>query len=296
MQSTRVVPAAASVRVDTALWGRPTTARVLAALPAVLYLGLDRHESVLPVLTRGALALPCGIRVAADVDPLAAPDRPWGVEQGSRVEVGGGRVHLPSGVVAAVRTWQPRRVPVLPRDARAIPAIPTADLSEPLRDLARDLVHAAVRGRDVTRYVRALVGAGPGLTPSGDDALCGVLLILHALGPRIAGAEQVRQEVRARLPATTSLSAALLREAEQGYAVPAVVRLVAAATAGHRESADLALRDVLDIGHSSGRDLVAGLVGALDVLPQASVTPLRRAARRSPVPAGSPRRAEGVWA
>ena len=39
-----------------------------------------------------------------------------------------------------------------------------------------------LRGGSTLLQVAALVGAGPGLTPSGDDALCGVLLALRAVG------------------------------------------------------------------------------------------------------------------
>ena len=69
---------------------------------------------------------------------------------------------------------------------------------------------------------------------------------------------------------TTSLSAALLAAAHRGYAVPEVVRLVDAVLDAvldvHADGDDTlraALPDVLAIGHSSGRDLVAGVVGAL---------------------------------
>ena len=73
----------------------------------------------------------------------------------------------------------------------------------------------------------AQVGAGPGLTPSGDDVLCGVLLglRLHPRGSSPLAAELWRA-VEPRLTATTSLSAALLREAAEGYAVEPVVRLL----------------------------------------------------------------------
>ena len=72
---------------------------------------------------------------------------------------------------------------------------------------------------------------------------------------------------------TTSLSAALLAAAHRGYAVPEVVRLVDAVLDAvldvHAEGNDAlraALPDVLAIGHSSGRDLVAGVVGGLTAL------------------------------
>jgi hypothetical protein len=69
--------------------------------------------------------------------------------------------------------------------------------------------------------------------------------------------------VQARLRATTSLSASLLAEAEQGYAVPPLVRLCEALVAGEEREAAAHAQMVAAIGHSSGRDLLAGLAGGL---------------------------------
>ena len=73
-------PAAASPLVAEALQAPPRPARVLAAFPTALYLQLDRHELVLPVLAEDALRLPTGLRLA-----LAAREIAWGVEPGSHV-------------------------------------------------------------------------------------------------------------------------------------------------------------------------------------------------------------------
>jgi hypothetical protein len=125
--------------------------------------------------------------------------------------------------------------------------------------------------------VSTLVGAGPGLTPSGDDVLCGILLGLR-LHPRgsLSLVEQLWAAVRPRLTTTTSLSAALLTEAAEGYAVAPVIRLADAlarraaepGTTGRLGSTELsaAVHAVLAIGHSSGADLLGGLAGCLDTL------------------------------
>ncbi|MCU1536543.1 MAG: hypothetical protein JWP82_894, partial [Humibacillus sp.] len=121
-----------------------------------------------------------------------------------------------------------------------------------------------------------LVGAGRGLTPSGDDALCGVLLTLAAVDSAAARSAHlaVRAAVTASLTRTTSISAALLAAAAQGYAVPDVVRLVtrwsaggqSRAAVGAADGADELLDRVLAIGHTSGRDLLSGVTGALRAL------------------------------
>ena len=107
--------------------------------------------------------------------------------------------------------------------------------------------------------VARLVGRGAGLTPSGDDALAGALLVAHALGTGTALAEAVR----ARVGATTAVSAALLAAAADGYAARPVVTLVDAAVAGDQAAVARALPAVLAIGHTSGADTVVGIHGAL---------------------------------
>lgn len=273
-------PAAVSPLTAAALQAEPRRARVLAALPTALYLRLpERHEAVLPVLASDALLLPTGLRLG---QPAAAVH--WGVEQGDEVVVGAGSVHLPGASVVAVRAWRPARASAPEPDllsAEALAAVRQAlegaTAGAVLRELARDLVAAALPScadgslaprpaTRVPRLVRGLVGAGRGLTPSGDDALCGVLLGLRAAGAPGSAFQDVESAVQQALLATTSLSASLLRAAAAGYAVPEVVTLVRAVSRG--EAADLhrALPGVLAIGHSSGADLLAGLAGTLDAL------------------------------
>jgi hypothetical protein len=269
-------PAAVSPLTADVLQAEPSRARVLAAFPTALYLHLpERHEAVLPVLASDALRLPTGLRLG---QPSAAVR--WGVEPGDEVLVGAGHVHLPGTEVVAVRAWRPARVPdpAGPGEpaspaalavAREVLEGPTAGAV--LRELTRELVAAALPpcgdvATRVARLVRGLLGAGRGLTPSGDDALCGVLLGLRAAGAPQPAVQDVACAVRHGLPSTTSLSASLLCAAAEGYAVPEVAALVRAVPAGAAADLHHALPQVLAIGHSSGADLLAGLAGTLDAL------------------------------
>ena len=268
-------PAAVSERSAVLLHGRPRRATVLGAFRAALYLRVGGHAEVLPVVTPDGLRLPTALAVAT---PL--PTVGWGTQAGDEVEVGDGAVRLPGLTIHAVRTWRPR--PVEPA------VVGPTFLGGPLaahrltwRTTARTLTEGLVAGDlpSLPDRVGALVGAGPGLTPSGDDVLCGVLLglRLHARGS-VALADLLWTAVQPRLTATTSLSAALLTEAAQGYAVAPVVRLTEAlggSTAGHiagpvrgpgATPVAEAVRAVLAIGHSSGADLLGGLAGCLDAL------------------------------
>jgi uncharacterized protein DUF2877 len=277
-----VWPAAVSPLLAAELAAAPRCARVLAAFPTALYLLLDRHDRVLPVLADDALRLPTGLRLGL---PSRALD--WGVAAGSEVLVGDGRVRLPQRDVVALREWRPSRVSPCLREtssadcadsavAAASRVLASADVSGVLRGLAADVAGTALRGGSTLLQVAALVGAGPGLTPSGDDALCGVLLALRAVGGGAAdaAAASVAGAVRAVAHATTSLSASLLGAAAQGYAVPEAVRLVRATVGGDARETSLALPAVLAIGHTSGADLVAGLAGTIDALARHGPAPL----------------------
>jgi hypothetical protein len=257
-------PAAVSERSAGLLAQPCRPARVLGAFPAALYLGLDDHHEVLPLVTPRGLRLPTAVTIATEVVG-------WGVQAGDEVMVGAHEIRLPAVVVRAVRTWRPAQVPTAARGCRPVASAVIARL--PWREPARKLTERVRSGDPLSSAVAALVGAGPGLTPSGDDVLCGVLLGLRVHGsPSAAMVPKLWSAVRSRLASTTSLSAALLIEAAQGYAVPPVVRLAEALVAGDEASVAAAAQVVLTVGHTSGADLLGGLLGALDAL--AHPTPL----------------------
>ncbi len=112
-----------------------------------------------------------------------------------------------------------------------------------------------------------LVGLGEGLTPSGDDALVGVLAGLDALeeaatdarAERAALAEALESVVTER---TTTLSAQMLTAAAQGlYAEP--VMGIAHALALDTSTAEETMTAILGMGHRSGADTLRGLAAAL---------------------------------
>ena len=147
-----VWPAAASPLLAAELAAAPRGARVLAAFPTALYLLLDRHDRVLPVLADDALRLPTGLRLGL---PSRALD--WGVRAGSEVLVGDGRVRLPQRDVVALREWRPSRVsPCLRADSSADSAVAAASLGATLAVIARRCPGLAVALSLSTRpYPRA---------------------------------------------------------------------------------------------------------------------------------------------
>lgn len=151
--------------------------------------------------------------------PTRAP-HDWGVIAGD---------HVPAGRFEPVRTWRPARVARRRPDRVLLPGL---------------------TGR---------IGRGPGLTPEGDDEVCGALLVAYA-----AGDDTLARAVAPLLGRTTSISAELLRAASEGYAVPQLVAYVDALLAGR--PTDLLEAEVAAIGHTSGSALIRGVRAACSTL------------------------------
>jgi hypothetical protein len=123
---------------------------------------------------------------------------------------------------------------------------------------------AEVRGRPrpslEASEVAALVGRGDGLTPYGDDVLCGWIAVHRAA--RLSTPE-VDAAVLSLLDTTTLLSATLLDCAMHGEVIPEFAAwLGALGTADEERLAEVLAR----VGHTSGRGLLEGARRAVDEL------------------------------
>ena len=106
--------------------------------------------------------------------------------------------------------------------------------------------------------VAALVGRGDGLTPYGDDVLCGWLAAHRAAG---IATPEVDAAVRAALDRTTLLSATLLDCAMHGEVIPEFAAWLASLGTADEEARAAALARV---GHTSGRGLLEGATRAIE--------------------------------
>jgi hypothetical protein len=274
------LPATASSGVAAIVGGAPRDATVLAAFDRAIYLA--HADGVLAIETSDGTGLPNGLVVAVPSSrrPLA------GARSVRTATVGRGQVVVGDLTVRAVR-WRRAR-PVLPRvrpssfaatvdEARTglatrATALP-AELATPLGALVAALATADEEGA-VTLARRELLGRGPGLTPSGDDLLAGlvagVVLLAEAVhgrpGRPLAGvAERVGSRLAAVAPdATTAISAALLQHAVQGEVAEPAAQLLRT-LAGHGPVDD-AVAGLLAVGSSSGRDLAAGILAAAELV------------------------------
>ena len=180
-------------------------------------------------------------RLAAEVAPAAPP---WGLGF-SLAMLAGGRPQAEPADAASLSLRQLAR----PALARFLPATDDAlwdSLEERVERLADDLL-----------------GLGPGLTPSGDDFVGGVLFALHlaqVIDPHLAATcdRLDRSVVSAARSRTNAISASFLADYATGDGpqplVDLGIRLIAADEPGARRAAE----ELVRIGSLTGWDTLAG--------------------------------------
>ena len=156
----------------------------------------------------------------------------------------------------------------LPRSTRK-PTRTARAAAEPVRALSEALAGTlppSARRQQLTRAATLLLGLGPGFTPSGDDLLGGVMLALTA-----TGRESIRDGLWLAIEPelgdlTTPPSAMHLSAAADGMAVEPVHVLLNAILLGEPTAVAQHLDAAVELGHTSGWDIVAGLTIALTAL------------------------------
>jgi hypothetical protein len=126
-----------------------------------------------------------------------------------------------------------------------------------MHDVADWLLRAVQRQAGLPpRSLQNLVGLGPGLTPSGDDFVCGAMAALHYFGLRDAACKLADAVLPIVAQDTNVISSQFVQCAAAGHASSALFDAIDAILTCH----DLEQRlDVIDaIGHSSGWDSLAG--------------------------------------
>ncbi|WP_246081057.1 DUF2877 domain-containing protein [Nonomuraea mesophila] len=261
---TRVhVTGAASTAVRPVLESSRRPARVLAAFPGGIYLEVrtELEPSVIAVITGEAIRLPNSVLLAGPLPKVTV---------GDDASVGDRSIEL-GPLSLTVRRWWDPAPPLGPVDlgSLAYAAGRLIDPPEPglTGNPALDLLAGGcAEGRLLWAVTAAeqLMGLGPGLTPSGDDVLAGLLVTLRHLGAA-AGVERavwlagwlgatVTFDARSR---TTPLSATLLHCAAAGAASPEVTGVLRGLTG--TQPLEPALRRLHRLGHTSGSDLAQGV-------------------------------------
>ncbi|MFI7421469.1 DUF2877 domain-containing protein [Nonomuraea sp. NPDC049684] len=255
------VTGAASTAVRPVLEAPRSPARVLAAFSAGIYLEVrtDCEPSVIALITGEAARLPNSVLLATPLPQVTV---------GDDASVGDRGIELGSLSLGVRRWWDPAPAlgPVDPLSLAGVvldgPGRPGLAGNDAVELLARSCAQARLLGA-VTAAER-LVGLGPGLTPSGDDVLAGLLVTLRHLGTATGTrravwladwlAATVTYDARTR---TTPISATLLHCAARGEASPEVTGVLRG-IAG-RQALEPALRRLHRLGHTSGADLAQGI-------------------------------------
>jgi hypothetical protein len=135
---------------------------------------------------------------------------------------------------------------------------------------ASDLLVDALKRQDLRAALTQagqLIGLGPGLTPSGDDFLMGLLAALAIARPLPSTMQQFCSAVvPMSKAATNAISHAAIRAAAEGEVRECVSRLIFRLCDGNRVEFHSALDDVLGIGSSSGTDIAWGVIRGLEVV------------------------------
>jgi hypothetical protein len=219
---------------------------------------LDLPGGAVGVAASAAPGLPHALRTnLPTVASLGSSGEPPTAYVGSGILHLGGRA-LVTGRLVDVRAprLDPARIPM---------TSPAVDQGTP-RSRGAGLVAALGRAQVATdvridaEVVSELVGRGDGLTPLGDDVLCGWLAAHRAVG---VATPDVDDAVRRALPRTTTLSATLLECALAGEAADhaaAYQRVVGTAGAPAARAA------LTRLGHSSGAGLAHGIDLAIAAL------------------------------
>ena len=137
----------------------------------------------------------------------------------------------------------------------------------------RWLFQAFVGPRDVgvekARWVNKLIGLGPGLTPSGDDFLGGMMIALHAIGEHGLCSQLWPEIYQSAAVSTNPISFTHLKAASEGMGSKCIHRAISDMTGGNAEAMFGSMVGINRIGHTSGWDTVAGIVLTFEVWLQA---------------------------
>jgi hypothetical protein len=262
------IPVSAPARVRDLIRSAPDgPVSVVHAGPHAIYLAVG--DRCVGLLASDATKVPCGLRsrihVFAGWSPVSAHVAA-GTLYVDRIPLSPGRtvaVHVPSIGPGAI----PRRA-ASPVTVAATPQAVVAGLvSQGVAEATAPPSLAVVAGlvpqgmeRVAPSTVEQLLGRGDGLTPLGDDVLCGWIATHRAAG---VPTPEVDDAVRSGLHRTTLLSATLLDCALHGECLPELGRFLrAVGTSAEPDRAS----ELQAVGGTSGAGLLHGARLALDEL------------------------------
>ncbi|MFC4140266.1 MULTISPECIES: DUF2877 domain-containing protein [unclassified Microbacterium] len=246
-------------------------------------------DALVAIADDGIDDAPATIRV-----PLSGWDA-RGIRQGAPVVGGRDRIELPGTdrmlvvSLSGAPPWDAPRTDLseltsgdLARALALLDALPSPAPVTPFGRAAAELLRSRIRmlraalrtGDDegTRTAASALIGLGEGLTPSGDDVLTGLGLLAAQDGMLLSSSlPALTDAIRGGGVRTGLLSATTMAHAVAGRGRQSLHDLIAAIRDRDGDALRRAADRILQIGHTSGADILSGIRLALDV---------ERAARR----------------
>lgn len=112
---------------------------------------------------------------------------------------------------------------------------------------------------------QSLLGLGPGLTPSGDDYLTGMIAVFMVNDHPIPEFQQFGRDVAMLAKtATNVISYSAIEQASNGKVRESISQLITFLLTGEEEFLN-AIDEVLKIGSSSGTDIALGIVAGIEI-------------------------------
>ncbi|MEH7452591.1 DUF2877 domain-containing protein [Gottfriedia acidiceleris] len=151
------------------------------------------------------------------------------------------------------------------KEAPSYPTTFEKEMSKILQERTSLLLNDLVNNRmtSALQHAVSLIGLGPGLTPSGDDFLVGLLTIFN-MNPCFSQKVFCEEVVKKAKGLTNEISYMALKKASIGKVRESLIRLIHSLLNGTEDDLILALTKVLNIGSSSGTDIALGLVCGLE--------------------------------
>ena len=131
-------------------------------------------------------------------------------------------------------------------------------------------ISLSIRDRDWLEFFKCstkIVGVGIGLTPSGDDFLCGVFASLYFYNTIFNDSlteDQLKNLANSVEHKTSPFSATLIKSAAQGWVQDLISYWLVSLFQTDSKQVKKLTKDILKIGHSSGADILLGLITALE--------------------------------
>ncbi len=121
-------------------------------------------------------------------------------------------------------------------------------------------INGKIDWENLGEFAAGLAGLGPGLTPSGDDILMGLMHAVWTHRPADRALQICAEMAAVSIPRTTTLSGAWLNAAANGEAGEPWHRLFSAMRTGDVVGLRQTASVILETGHTSGADALAGFI------------------------------------